>query len=434
MNLEKLRNIFTNNGCEKVYVKTLAPNDNSKNQVYLGGNFEVLNIFPLSGIFSDKTGIRNTETFKATISFAWITEDGNLSIAPNAKFILYPEYPEVRFSGFLQGCLEAPSDLMTSRDPGRVLFMGISSQGTTMGFVDSSSSRTVREFRNESNITESGALKVWHLTSVSDNKQLLITELRKIHKLGWMDSIRLDGNGQVLDCNSPNCGGYTLEAKLGITPNGYSEPDFHGWEVKQYGVDNFDKLQSATITLMTPEPTSGLYVSDGVESFIRKYGYPDKKGRADRMNFGGVHKSGLLHSTTNLTLTLIGFNETSGKITSSNGRIALIDKKGVEAASWSFASLLKHWNRKHNLACYVPSKCITIPSRKYCYGNTLLMGDTTDFCLFLNELSIGNIYYDPGIKMEKISAKKYIKRRSQFRIKSRHLASLYRTNETIILK
>jgi len=27
-----------------------------------------------------------------------------------------------------------------------------------------------------------------------------------------------------------NRGGYTLEAELGITPNGYSEPDFMGWE------------------------------------------------------------------------------------------------------------------------------------------------------------------------------------------------------------
>jgi hypothetical protein len=31
---------------------------------------------------------------------------------------------------------------------------------------------------------------------------------------------------------SSNCGGYTLEAELGATPNGYSEPDFMGWEIK----------------------------------------------------------------------------------------------------------------------------------------------------------------------------------------------------------
>ena len=36
MNLTNLKSLFINNGCKKVYVKTLAPNDNSKNQVYFG--------------------------------------------------------------------------------------------------------------------------------------------------------------------------------------------------------------------------------------------------------------------------------------------------------------------------------------------------------------------------------------------------------------
>ena len=46
---------------------------------------------------------------------------------------------------------------------------------------------------------------------------------------------------------------------------------------------------------MTPEPTGGHYKIHGVESFIRKFGYPDKMGREDRLNFGGVHKVGEKH-------------------------------------------------------------------------------------------------------------------------------------------
>ena len=46
MNLSNLKLIFAEKGCQKVYVKNLSPNDNSKNQVYLGGSFEILNIFP----------------------------------------------------------------------------------------------------------------------------------------------------------------------------------------------------------------------------------------------------------------------------------------------------------------------------------------------------------------------------------------------------
>lgn len=139
---------------------------------------------------------------------------------------------------------------------------------------------------------------------------------------------------------APNCGGYTLEAELGITPNGYSEPDYLGWEVKQFGVPNFKNINTAIITLMTPEPTHGFYVNFGTEAFIRKYGYEDRIGRADRMNFGGIHKSGERHKLTALQLDLIGFDVESGKIRSTDGRIALIDINGNEAASWSFSSML----------------------------------------------------------------------------------------------
>jgi hypothetical protein len=62
-----------------------------------------------------------------------------------------------------------------------------------------------------------------------------------------------------------------------------------------------------------------------------------------------------------------------------------------------------------------------------------LLGTGTDFNLFLAEIANGNIYYDPGIKMENISTKPVIKRRSQFRIKSGNLKNLYYNNETISL-
>ena len=47
---------------------------------------------------------------------------------------------------------------------------------------------------------------------------------------------------------------------------------------------------------------------------------------------------------------------------------------------------------------------------------------------------IGNIYYDPGIKLELAidgNRKQSIKRRSQFRIKSGNLTNLYKKNEVI---
>lgn len=320
---------------------------------------------------------------------------------------------------------------MTQRLADRLLFFSVAKNGTVLGYVTDPNSQLAIEFKNQSSVTEHGVFKVIELPQVANNRADLIHELLRIHQLGWIKSKRLDKFGNLMACEAPNCGGYTLEAELGITPNGYSEPDFLGWEVKQFGVANFARVNSAIITLMTPEPTDGIYKTDGAEAFLRQYGYADKTGREDRINFGGVHKTGVRHPLTNLEMQLIGFDIESGKIRNTNGRISLVDINGNETASWSFASMLLHWNRKHNQACYVPSLSENTNERQYKYGNNIILGIGTDFQLFLGQMAIGNIYYDPGIKMENVSTKPKIKKRSQFRIKSQHLPNLYKVNEVL---
>jgi|APTNR8051073442_1049403.scaffolds.fasta_scaffold00417_12 hypothetical protein len=431
MNLTQLKALFADKECSKVYVKILAANDNSKNQVYLGGSFEILNILPITNIVNEPAGDWNKERFKATINFAWLSDEGTLYPAPHSQLILYPKYPEVRFSGFLLGCEQPPSELMTQRLPGRLLFFSVSKTGQVIGYVAAPHSKVAAEFQQTSSILDHGVFKVIELPVIVNNKGALLAELCRIHQLGWIDSKRLDATGSiVLPCNSPQCGGYTLEAELGIPPNAYSKPDYLGWEIKQFGVSNFKNINSATITLITPEPTHGLYVSNGREAFIRKYGYEDRKGREDRMNVGGIHKIGTRQKLTDLQLDLIGFDIESGKIRSTDGRIALIDLAGNEAASWSFSEMLLHWNRKHNQACYIPS-LKDKGLRRYRYSNRVILGTGTDFQLFLAEMAKGNIYYDPGIKMEKASTKPDIKNRSQFRIKSRYLSNLYKHNSIV---
>ncbi|AZI53756.1 MvaI/BcnI restriction endonuclease family protein [Epilithonimonas vandammei] len=433
MNLQNLKKLFIDNGCQKLYVKKLSPNDNSKNQVYLGGSFEILNIFPLSEIKTEEAGDWNRERFKASINFSWIGDDGNIYPAPNSQLILYPKYPEVRFSGFLARCENPPSKLMTQRLADRLLFLSISNKGEILGYVTAPNSELANEFNSLQSDDEIGIFKVIDLPRTVNNRVKLLDELYRIHQLNWITSKRLDRDGNILPCVSSNCGGYTLEAELGITPNGYSEPDFLGWEVKQFGVTNFERINSSVITLMTPEPTDGMYKTQGTEAFLHTYGYPDKTGREDRINFGGVHKAGVRHTSTNLEMQLIGFDQESGKIRNSNGRIALVDIHGNEASAWSFSSMLLHWNRKHNQACYVPSLSETAGERKYKYGNKIILGTGTDFQLFLRQMAVGNIYYDPGIKMENVSTKPKIKKRSQFRIKSQFLGELYKDNEIVTL-
>ncbi|HOW08320.1 MAG TPA: MvaI/BcnI family restriction endonuclease [Bacteroidales bacterium] len=431
MNLKILKEILLRNGCKNIYVKRLSPNDNSKNQVYLGGSFDILNIFPTSEIICDPKGNWEKDRFKASIKFCWITEAGSLVPAPQSQLILYPKYPEVRLSGFLKGCPNAPSELMASRLPDRLLFMAVSSRGEILGYVTSGHSVLAAEFNQLHNLRMHGVFHIIEFVAEQDNRARLLSEILRIHKTGWIKSKRLSASHEILPCIAPNCGGYTLEAELDITPNGFSEPDFLGYEIKQFHAANFNRFGSEVVTLMTPEPTEGFYVESGIEAFIRKYGYKDKLGRPDRINFGGIHKVGKEHPETHLRLVLIGFDASNNKITRVDGRISLIDVKDNEAASWSFASLMTHWNRKHNLACYVPSQYTTIPTLQYRYGNNLIMGSGTNFLFFLNQMNAGNIYYDPGIKLENASTKPTTKRRSQFRMKSGNIRNLYDTSEII---
>lgn len=429
MNLEQLKRAFADNDCTAIYVKILASNDNSKNQVYFGGNFEALNIFPVSEITSgSSSSLQDAKLFKAKIDFSWTGEDGNLYPAPGAQFILYPQYPEVRFSGFLRGCANPPSFLLSSnRQEGRLLFLGVMAAGRIAGYITAADSELAKEFRGLNSLQVQGVFSVIELHSELSGRKVLFGKLREIYEQQWIDSKRLDRDGDIKPCTSPNCGGYTLEAELGIRPNGYSEPDFMGWEVKQFKVNKFELLNSSIITLMTPEPTGGAYVDRGVDYFLKTYGYPDSK-TADRINFGGIHKNGTVCKKTGLILVLDGFDSSKQKITNANGKIALLDASGNEAASWSFSSMLKHWNRKHNQACYVPALHAkdTEGNRKYWYGREVITGTGTDFQLFLRQMAATNVYYDPGIKMEDASTSKpKIKRRSQFRIKSGCLAGLY---------
>ncbi len=104
-----------------------------------------------------------------------------------------------------------------------------------------------------------GVFGVIILPLALNSRQKLIEELRRnFHEQGWIRSKRLNAQGEIISCEAPQCGGYTLEAELGIIPNGRAEPDFLDWEIKNFSVTNFEKFKSKIITLMTPEPTRRL--------------------------------------------------------------------------------------------------------------------------------------------------------------------------------
>ncbi len=105
-NVSQLLARFRDLGAVRVFCKHLSENDNSKQQVYLGSSFEVLSFFPYGEItaFPDL----KEPNFKAPLELYWVDTD-TAERAFGAQLILYPAYPEVRLSGFLEGCKSAPS-------------------------------------------------------------------------------------------------------------------------------------------------------------------------------------------------------------------------------------------------------------------------------------------------------------------------------------
>ncbi|MBI3440883.1 MAG: MvaI/BcnI restriction endonuclease family protein [Proteobacteria bacterium] len=445
MDLDKLRSMMLGNAARHLYFKPLSPNDNNKNQPYFGADFSSLNIIPTGDLVaarstSRKDSVSNGDMiFKAPVFFSWMDVSGKLYSAPHAQLILYPQYPEVRFSGFLKGCEQKPSVLMDpnkrGRDAGRVLFMGVREDGHVIGYLASPESVVAKQSIGLRELPVHGLFHEIDIESKGpegSTRNILLKELRRVHELEWITGKRLMPDRTPVECNSPNCGGYTLEAELGITPNGYSEPDFLGWEVKQYGVDTFENINAKVVTLMTPEPSGGWYQTEGVESFLRRFGYADRSGKADRINFGGVHKYGNSHKTTGLILTLSGFDPKKGKIKDASGGIVLETHSGEIAAIWHYSKLIDHWKRKHAQAVYVPSLSKANAVREYFYGKRVKLGLGTDFSRLLSAIYSGAVYYDPGIKMEDAaSARPKIKRRSQFRVKSGNLGVLYAQLEEV---
>jgi hypothetical protein len=425
ISLAMLRQMMAARGVRQLLVKELAANDNSKNQPYLGGSLDILNILPM-GEVREETTPKGRVGLKAPLPFSWLRADGSVTPAPHSQIILYPQYPEIRLSGFLKGTQGGPNALMTVRQAGRLLFFGITGDRQIVAWVAAHDSRLAAEIRQLGELERTGVLRHVPLAAADSSRERLLALLRDIHLKGWIDSWRMGPRGERLPCISPQCGGYTLEAELGIIPNGRSEPDFDGWEVKGHSVDSFTRPSSKSITLMTPEPTGGYYRTDGVAAFVRKYGYPDTHGRPDRLNFGGIHVVGQPHPRTGLTMTFMGFDTSTGKITDPKGGFTLADAAGNEAATWHFAGLLQHWNRKHAKAAYVPFMQEKDPERRYSYGGSVRLCEGTDFVRFLQAMAAGTVFYDPGIKLESASSKNsQTKQRSQFRIKSNGIGALY---------
>ncbi|MFQ5642322.1 MAG: MvaI/BcnI family restriction endonuclease [Thiogranum sp.] len=445
LTVEGLISLYRDQGAMRIYYKLLSPNDNSKNQPYMAGHLTDLGFLPTGEVTESTSVSRKTENPKRKIKYtvkldySWLSPQGGIYPAPDAKLIYYPQYPEVRLSGFVARCGFDMGGWMDpekkGRASGRILFFGITTSQKILAYLAVPGSRIVEEIDGHPSAEITGVFKeVIDREKLKDAspKDILLGELRRIHLLNWIEGKKLSSGGVVSKHTAQNAGGTTLEAELGIIQNGFAGPDFMGWEIKQFGVTKCELINSKALTLMTPEPDGGYYVDQGVEAFMRKYGYQSPTIN-DRLDFTGRHLANEICPKSGLVLVVDGYDSESGAITRASGCIALIDRDGNPASIWTFRKLVEHWKRKHAKAAYIPSlsRKGTDKCKFYSYCNNVRLFEGTTFLKLLQALTEAHIYYDPGIKLENASWRPRTKRRSQFRIKSSQLGLLYEKQSDI---
>ncbi len=419
-----LSRLFASIGVVRAYMKALSNNDNSKNQIYLGPSLEALQLIPFGEISQGNIGVN--PNLKAPLEFYWFSEPYRIEKAQYAQLILYPQYPEVRLSGFLRGCDSAPSRNMqpvlkeqrTGID-GRFLILGITADDRVIAYLVIPGTEIAKsielDFPEISKDIIFIEFPIGNDSAKSKNGKLL-DKLKEITSSGWHISRRLNSTGCRLDYRAPNAGGYTLEALFGIIPNGIAEPDYLGWELKAYSTNK--------ITLMTPEPDAGYYGENGAEAFIRKFGHGTKN---DEMYFTGNHKANIRNESTGLTLSTMDYDVKNKKFTSINGGLVLYSDSGEAIAIWTCKRLIAHWAKKHALAAYIKYEKKEINEKlNFRYFPPAHLGEGTDFSFFMSAFLGGFVYYDPAPKLIAASTlHSRVKARSQFRINSSNLPCLY---------
>jgi hypothetical protein len=447
MSLADVRAIYNQAAAKRLYVKELAWNHDSKRQIYLTSDLAAFNYLPnriehnpplpLGLTATRKQKPRGGDRIFGHLDFRWLMPDGSRHSVSAAKIIYYPQYPEVRLSGFLRGSNCIPSEYLREKSgevySNRLLFLGVDSTGTVLAMLVVGNDELRGELRSEDGYEVAAGLnRIELLQAGLSSREQLTSRLREIHHAGWISGRRLSGS-DIVPTSAPQAVGYTLEAMLGISANGKNEPDFCGYEIKAMTVTGFDQSENKVVTVMTPEPDMGVYHDRSVLEFLTRWGYPDQRGREDRQNFGGIYRVGNRHDTTKLTLTLYGYDPESPDRFEPNGCLALVSDDDVIAAGWTFRKLVECWSQKHTAAAYVPAMCMDDP-RRFHYGSRVLVCEGTDFLVVLSALAAGHMYLDPAIKAEGYRTPSPVtKRRNQFRIQRSEIPRLYKISLTVEL-
>jgi hypothetical protein len=391
---------------EHVMVKRLSPNNNSKNQIYLQEDINDVELpmgeFTSFVSTSERTGEEEV-IYRAPVDLAWLTPEG-VSQAPKTNLIHYPQYPETRLSGFLQGAQDAPRSLLSHRpgrvfSPDRLMLLGVAG-ARVYGLVLPPDSPAAIELAA---VLAPRPFARWPIApqAVEISSESMLAELHGVHRMSPIKGCSIR-NGVVVPRADQNAGGTTLETVLGVKPNSLSEPDFQGWELKSH--------TSSKVTLMTPGPTGGYLLEHGIEDFMvkGKFGYfsPEK----NRYDYTGAHTALARpggRATTHLVVDQLAIHLVHN----------VTDEVGM---SWAKAKLLTKWTGKHALAAYVARSGTAQDGFEF--GPRVGLGVGTSFARFLNAVDVGLIYFDPALHWSRSGGGKW---RYQIRVNRNRLESLY---------
>ena len=333
--------------CDLVLSKRLSPrNDNSKNQIYLGGDLTTFQKIP--GVVQTK----NVSTSRAKplssageliltqkMNFYWLDPNG-LYKAPHTKLIYYLQYPEIRMSGFLQGAIKSPEALRVDKVKSfdnRVLLLGIKGENVFGVILCGDFTKGIDALLSRGKgWNQSEVLSVLHISNdflIRLDPSRLVQEIKSISAKGLLNSVSLKNEDSSPEPFFGNQGaGYTLEAHLGISRNGISAPDKYGFEVKTY--------KTPPITLITTEPDFGVRVESGLYEFLRQFGWPGKK-KDGSLRFNGKHTAlGKAPKDSVLQLKLHCWDFAKNEpLSGFKPFITLETRKSQVAAGWSFEKI-----------------------------------------------------------------------------------------------
>jgi hypothetical protein len=436
MSFHAIRDQLSKRGVVKLFVKRLASNDDSRNQVYVSPDEHILSQIPALNIErkveagkSTKKRVVGGVSFYAHLDLNWMDESGSIYAAPHAKLIYYPQYPEVRLSGFLKGCKKSPSAIMNDRTEGRILLIGATKSKRLIAMVFAAESSIAKEIAAEFGLSveKDGkspirSVEMLRAGDVDDHRSKLIADLKEICEGGLARGRRLTNSGE-LDYKAPNAGGFTLEALLGICSNASANPDYLGWEIKSHSSKGKSKL-----TLFSSQPDAGHYLEMGHVKWMRKYGYPDKKGRKHRLNYGGAYRMDHRVDATSHTLLVDDWLSVSA-----NAGVHLVDDNGDAVATWTHEKLMEHWTKKHAQAAYVEYTREDVGGHPYfAYQQVVGLGQSTSYAHFIAAIKSGSLLLDPGCNLKRVNSDKPVsKARFQFRTSVKSLRQLYVSYEHV---